>query len=104
MFQLITLEDSNKKIYCSLYDINALKKIEVLSIFNSIDEIFEQICDYIDVDEQLKIKPSLSFQMNKALLTIPINSRKYKEISFELKNENSELVGIFFDTNNKLIK
>ena len=50
-FQLIILEDSNKKIYCSLYDIYALKHIEVLSIFNSTDEIFNQICDFINVNE-----------------------------------------------------
>ena len=104
MFQLIILENSSKKIYCSLYDINELKKIEVLSLFSSIDEIFEQICDYIDVNEQLKIKQSLSFQMNKAILSIPINSRKFKQISFELINENSELVETLFDTINKLIK
>ena len=42
--------------------------------------------------------------MNKAILSIPINSRKFKQISFELINENSELVEILFDTINKLIK
>ena len=104
MFQLVSLNDSTKKIYCSLYDINTLKHIEVLSIFNSIDEIFEQICDYIDVNEKLKIKQSLSFQINKAILTIPINSRKYKQISFELKNENSDILEILMDTIDKLIK
>ena len=104
LFQLIILEDSNKKIYCSLYDIYALKHIEVLSIFNSTDEIFNQICDYINVNEQLKIKQSLSIQSDKAILSIPINSTKYKQICFELKYENSELVEILLDTIDKLMK
>ena len=104
LFQLIILEDSNKKIYCSLYDIYALKHIEVLSIFNSTDEIFDQICDYINVNEQLKIKQSLSIQSDKAILSIPINSTKYKQICFELKYENSELVEILLDTIDKLMK
>ena len=104
LFQLIILEDSNKKIYCSLYDIYALKHIEVLSIFNSTDEIFNQICDYINVNEQLKIKQSLSIQSDKVILSIPINSTKYKQICFELKYENSELVEILLDTIDKLMK
>ena len=104
LFQLIILEDSNKKIYCSLYDIYALKHIEVLSIFNSTDEIFNQICDYINVNEQLKIKQSLSIQSDKAILSIPINSTKYKQICFELKYENAELVEILLDTIDKLMK
>lgn len=104
LFQLIILEDSNKKIYCSLYDIYALKHIEVLSIFNSTDEIFNQICDFINVNEQLKIKQSLSIQSDKAILSIPINSTKYKQICFELKHENSELVEILLDTIDKLMK
>ena len=104
LFQLIILEDSNKKIYCSLYDIYALKHIEVLSIFNSTDEIFDQICDYINVNEQLKIKQSLSIQSDKAILSIPINSTKYKQICFELKYENAELVEILLDTIDKLMK
>ena len=104
LFQLIILEDSNKKIYCSLYDIYALKHIEVLSIFNSTDEIFNQICDFINVNEQLKIKQSLSIQSDKAILSIPINSTKYKQICFELKYENAELVEILLDTIDKLMK
>lgn len=104
LFQLIILEDSNKKIYCSLYDIYALKHIEVLSIFNSTDEIFNQICDFINVNEQLKIKQSLSIQSDKAILSIPINSTKYKKICFELKYENAELVEILLDTIDKLMK
>ena len=104
LFQLIILEDSNKKIYCSLYDIYALKHIEVLSIFNSTDEIFDQICDYINTNEQLKIKQSLSIQSDKAILSIPINSTKYKQICFELKYENAELVEILLDTIDKLMK
>ncbi len=78
MFQTTLMEESKKKIFCSLYDIHALKHIEVLSPYNSIEEIFFQICDYIDVNEKLKIKSSISIQANKANFSIPINSRKYQ--------------------------
>ena len=103
MFQTTLVEESKKKIFCSLYDIQALKNIEVLSPYNSIEEIFFQICDYIDVNEKLKIKSSISIQANKANLSIPINSRKYKHICFELRYENSELVEILLDTIDNLV-
>ena len=83
IFQMVIIEESNKKIFCSLYDINSLKNIEVISLYRSLDEAFDQICDYIDTNEQLKIKSTISIQSSKAILTIPINSRKYKQISFE---------------------
>ena len=103
MFQTTLVEESKKKIFCSLYDIQALKNIEVLSPYNLIEEIFLQICDYIDVNEKLKIKSSISIQANKANLSIPINSRKYKHICFELRYENSELVEILLDTIDNLV-
>ena len=103
MFQTILLEESKKKIFCSLYDISALKHIEVLSPYNSIEEIFFQIIDYIDVNEKLKIKSSIYIQANKATLSIPINSRKYQQLCFELRYENSELVEILLDTIDKLV-
>ena len=106
MFHMISLENLNlnKTIFCSLYDIDSLKYIEVLSPYNSIEEIFNQICDYLDVNEQLKINCTITFHVNKALLVIPINSRKYKQLYFELKNENSEIVEILFDTIDKFVK
>ena len=103
MFQTTLLEESKKKIFCSLYDISALKHIEVLSPYNSIEEIFFQIIDYIDENEKLKIKSSISIQANKATLSIPINSRKYQQLCFELRYENSELVEILLDTIDKLV-
>ena len=104
MFQIVLIEESNKKIYCSLYDINSLKNIEVLSPYKTIDEVFDQICDYIDSNEKINIKSTISIQSSKAILVIPINSRKYKQISFELKYEHSELVEILLDTVDKLTK
>ena len=103
MFQTAITEETKKKIFCSLYDIQALKNIEVLSLYNSVDEIFFQICDYIDVNERLKIKSTISIQANKASVSIPINSRKYKQINFELRYENSELVEILIDKIDKLV-
>jgi len=81
-----------------------IKNIEVLSLYKSLDEVFDQICDSINTNEQLKIKSTISIQSSKTILAIPINSRKYKQISFELKYENSELVEILLDTVDKLIK
>ena len=104
MFQMVLIEEFNKKIYCSLYDIDSLRHIEVLSPYNSSDEVFDQICDYLDGNEQLKIKSSITIQSDKAILQIPINSRKYKQISFVLRYENSELVEILLDTVDKLIR
>ena len=103
MFQMVEKEEPGKKIYCSLYNIETLKHMEILSPYNSIDEIFFQLCDYIEVNEKIKIKSSISIYSDKAVLSIPINSRKYKQISFELKYEKSELVEILLDTIDKLI-
>ena len=104
IFQLVLTEDSKKKIFCSLYNVDSIKKIEVLSVYNTTKEIFNQICDYIDVNKQLKIKSSITIQNTRAILVIPINSRKYKQLDFELKYENSELIEILLDTIDKLIK
>ena len=45
MFQMVEKEEPGKKIYCSLYNIETLKHMEILSPYNSIDEIFFQNCD-----------------------------------------------------------
>ena len=103
MFQMVVKEESKKKIFCSLYGIETLRHMEVLYPYNSIDEVFFQICDYIDTNAKLNIKSSISISSNKAVLSIPINSRKYKQITFELKFEESELVEILLDTIDKLI-
>ena len=104
MFQMILFEESKKKIYCSLYDIEYLKHIKVLSIYDTIEEIFQQICDYLDTNEQLQIKSSIDIHTNNAILSIPINTQKFKQLDFELKYENSELLEILLDTVDKLVK
>ena len=104
MFQMILKEETKKKIYYSLYDFESLKNIKVLSIYDSIEEIFQQICDYLEVNEQLKINSSIIIDTNKAILAIPINSKKFKHLNFELKYENSELIEILLDTIDKLKK
>ena len=104
MFEMILIEESKKKIYCSLYNIESLKFIQVLSPYDTIEEIFQQICDYIDINENLKIKSSITIHANKAILAIPINSTKFKQLDFELKYENSELIEILLDTVDKLMK
>ena len=104
MFHMVLIEETKKKIYCSLYDIGSLKNIKVLSPYDTIEEIFQQICDYINVNEKLQIKSSITIYVNKVILTIPINSQKFKELNFELQYENSELIEILIDTVDKLMK
>ena len=104
MFQMVLIEESKKKLYCSLYGIESLKNIKVLSVYDSIEEIFQQICDYLDTNKQLQIKSSINIHSNKVILIIPINSSKFKQIDFELRYEDSDLVEILLDTVDKLVK
>ena len=104
MFHMVLKEGSQKKIFCSLYDIELLRHIKVLSPYDTTDEIFQQIWDYLDNNKQLNIKSSIIIHANKVELIIPINSKKYKQLNFELKSENSELVEILLDTVDNLMK
>ena len=104
MFHMVLIEGSQKKIFCYLYGIELLRHIKVLSAYDTTDEIFQQICDYLDVNKQLNIKSSIIIHANKVELIIPINSKKYKQLNFELKSENSELVEILLDTVDNLMK
>jgi hypothetical protein len=104
MLHMILMEGSQKKIFCSLYDIELLRHIKVLSPYDTTEEIFQQICDYLDANKQLNIKSSIIIHANKVELIIPINSKKYKQLNFELKSENSELVEILLDTVDNLMK
>ena len=101
---MILMEGSQKKIFCSLYDIEFLRNIKVLSPYDTTDEIFQQICDYLDVNNHMNIKSSIIIHANKVEFAIPINSKKYKYLNFELKSENSELVEILLDTVDNLMK
>ena len=104
MLHMVLMEGSQKKIFCSLYDIESLRNIKVLSPYDTTEEIFQQICDYLDVNKGLNIKSSITIYANKVELIIPINSKKYKQLNFELKYENSELVEILLDTVDNLIR
>ena len=104
MLHMTLMEESQKKIYCSLYDINSLRYNKALSPYETIEEIFQKICECLDRNNQLNIKSSIIIHANKVELIIPINSIKYKQLNFELKSENSELVEILLDTIDKLMK
>ena len=52
----------------------------------------------------MNINSSITIHANKVELVIPINSKKYKQLNFELKYENSELVEILLDTVDNLMK
>ena len=104
MLNMVLIEGSQKKIFCSLYDIELLRHIKVLSLYDTIEEIFQQICDYLDANKQMNIKSSIIIHANKVELVIPIISKKYKQLSFDLKYENSELVEILLDTVDNLMK
>lgn len=57
---------------------------------------------WIDNNEKLQIKSSIIIHANKAILSIPINSTKFKQLDFELKYENSDLIEIILDTVDKV--
>ena len=75
MLHMILMEGSQKKIFCSLYDIELLRHIKILSLYDTIEEIFQQICDYLDTNEQLQIKSSIDIHTNNAILSIPIGTK-----------------------------
>jgi len=81
-----------------------LRHIKVLSLYDKTKEIFQQICDYLDINKLLNIKSSIIIHANKIELVISINLKKYKQINFELKQENSELIEILLDTIDNLMK
>jgi len=104
LFHMALMEESQKKIYCSLYDINSLRCNKALSPYETIEEIFQKICDYLDVNKQLNIKSSIIIHANKVELVIPINSKENNQLNFELKYENSKLIGILLDSIDNLMK
>ena len=104
MFHMTLMEESKKKIYCSLYDINSLRCNKALSPYGTIEEIFQKICDYLDENKQLNNKSSIIIHINKIELVIPINSKENNKLNFELKYENSELIEILLDTIDNLMK
>ena len=104
MFHMTLMEDSKKKIYCSLYNINSLRCNKALSPYETIEEIFQKIYDYLHVNKQLNIKSSIKIHVNKVELVIPINSKENEQLIFDLKYENSELIEILLDTVDNLMK
>ena len=103
-FEMILKEDSNEKKYYSEFDIDSLKYIEVLSPYKSTDEIYEQLCDYLEVNTKLNIKSSIKIDNDKVILIIPINSKKYKHIYFELNLVKKEKSVLLSEQIEKLIK
>ena len=76
MLHMTLMEESQKKIYCSLYDINSLRYNKALSPYETIEEIFQKICECLDINNQLNIKSSIIIHANKVELVIPINSKE----------------------------
>jgi len=72
--------------YSESYTLNTLKKNKYLSLFESIDEIFDELNDKID-----KIRPRLLEEDNSLKLIIETFNTKYKEINFYLNEKEKNI-------------
>ena len=72
--------------YSESYTLNTLKKNKYLSLFESIDEIFDELNDKID-----KIRPRLLEEDNSLKLIIETFHTKYKEINFYLNEKEKNI-------------
>jgi len=69
--------------YSSMKAIDDIKKINIFFLmFNSIEEIFNELSNLID-----NSKPVIIEETNKFLLSIPLPTTKIKEIIFEINEE-----------------
>ena len=80
LINIIANEKENNNKYCEHYDLDNLRKIKYFSLFDSIDEIFEEIKDKVT-----KKEPQLCEESNSLQLRIDTGNTKFKEIIFSLK-------------------
>ena len=80
---ITVIEKENKNIYYEYYDLDNLRKIKYFSLFDSIDEIFEEIKDKIT-----KKEPQLYEESNSLQLIIDTGNTKFREIIFYAKKNN----------------
>ena len=86
LFESFIDEGIEKKKYSSAYSLESLQKIsKLLSLYDSLNEVFSEISNYIDTNNQLNKKCIINKNSNILSLTIPTTSNKFKDISFEMK-------------------
>ena len=85
LFQSFIDEGIEKKNYSSSYNLESLKQIKLFFIYDSLNEIFSEISNYIETNKQLNKKCTINKNNNILSVVIPTNSNKFKEISFEMK-------------------
>ena len=85
LINIIAIEKENKIKYFEHYDLDNLRKIKYFSLFDSIDEIFEEIKDKIT-----KKEPQLHEESNSLQLIIFTGNTKFKEINFNIKKNEKE--------------
>ena len=85
LFQSFIDEGIEKKKYSSSYNLESLKQIKLFYLYDSLNEIFSEISNYIETNKQLNKKCTINKNNNILSVVIPTNSNKFKEISFEMK-------------------
>lgn len=84
---LITaFDDKNQKKYYESYSLNILKNNKYLSLFETIDEIYDELKDKIE-----KKEPKIFEEDNTIKLAIETFHTKYKEINFYLKEKDKAI-------------
>lgn len=86
------IEKNTKEQYYENYSLESLKNYLYLSLFETIDEIFEEIKDKIS-----KKSPKLFEEKNTLNLVIETGNTKFKEIKFLLKNDKLNELYIIID-------
>jgi len=87
LINITAIEKENKNIYCEHYDLDNLWKIKYFSLFDTIDEIFEEIKDKIT-----KKEPQLCEESNFLQLIIDTGNTKFKEIMFYVKKKEMNIM------------
>ena len=90
----------NKKKYSNIYSFDTLKKNNIFTFQENIEEIYDQIELYIE-DEPV----SSTVNENSIIIKILTKIKKYPEIIFELKKEvidNNKIINILIDKINIL--
>jgi len=80
LINIVAIEKENNNKCCEDYDLYNLRKIKYFSLFDSINEIFEEIKDKITKNE-----PQIHEDSNSLQLIIYTGNIKFKEIIFNLK-------------------
>ena len=91
---ITAIEDNYQKKYSQIYSFKSLKKYKYLSSLDTLDEIFDEIINKINLKT-----PTLNEESNNLKIVIETFHSKYKEITFYLegtdKNANDKIEELF---------